>query len=366
MSAGRSIAVVPAFNEEAAIGPRDRRDHRVRPVVRRRRRRRRLRGRHRALAAPRTGAPSSAPLQPRHRRRRPDRVPLRPRARLRPAVRLDGDGQHDPPELAEAARRARRGEADIVTGSRFPASDDGTARPSRRRIGITWFARLVSLLARQRVTDTTSGLPGAQPQGDRALRRRLPERLPRGGGDHAGAQAPAPPARGAREMREREHGSSSITLLRSLYYVIKVTARALRRRWCGGTPCRRRGVATVTPVSISIAAAIASLLLHPRRPRADPGSAAEGALRAALARDRRRPARPVGLARRPQHDRGLVRRRDLPAGDPLRRRDPVRHRRPAALLDRALAAHRHNTLLAQEVALLRTRIDALESRRVPD
>ena len=37
-------------------------------------------------------------------------------------------------------------------------------------------------------------------------------------------------------MREREHGSSSITFLRSVYYMFKVTLALLRRDGAGGTP----------------------------------------------------------------------------------------------------------------------------------
>ena len=61
-------------------------------------------------------------------------------------------------------------------------------------------------------------------------------------------------------MREREHGSSSITFLRSLYYAIKVTLAllvAMARRYA--VPSEER--APVTPVRISIAAAIGSPLL---------------------------------------------------------------------------------------------------------
>ena len=72
------------------------------------------------------------------------------------AVRLDGDGQHEPGELPKLLEPLERGEADVVTGSRF--REAGSYRPPLgRRLGITWFAKLVSLLSRQRVTDTTSG-----------------------------------------------------------------------------------------------------------------------------------------------------------------------------------------------------------------
>src|SRR5574337_837869 len=67
------------------------------------------------------------------------------------AVRLDGDGQHIPGELPKLLAPIERGEADLVIGSRF-VDANGTYRPPfARRLGIRVFARLVSLLGGQRV-----------------------------------------------------------------------------------------------------------------------------------------------------------------------------------------------------------------------
>src|SRR5687768_12707174 len=73
------------------------------------------------------------------------------------AVRLDGDGQHDASELSKLLAPLERGEADLVIGSRFVESGGSYRPPFARRLGIRVFARLVSLLCGQRVTDTTSG-----------------------------------------------------------------------------------------------------------------------------------------------------------------------------------------------------------------
>jgi glycosyltransferase involved in cell wall biosynthesis len=73
------------------------------------------------------------------------------------AVRLDGDGQHDAREIGKILAPVLAGDADLVIGSRF-VDGSGTYRPPfARRMGIRVFARLVSVLGRQRVTDTTSG-----------------------------------------------------------------------------------------------------------------------------------------------------------------------------------------------------------------
>jgi glycosyltransferase involved in cell wall biosynthesis len=148
------------------------------------------------------------------------------------AVRLDGDGQHDPAELPRLVAPVTAGEADIAVGSRF-AGERGYKPPLTRRIGIVLFARVVSLLTRQRVTDTTSGFqalnrsaialfaadyPHDYPEVEAAVmvfRHRL--RL---------VEVPV-------QMRERVAGTSSITAVRSVYYAIKVllaTFVALVRR----------------------------------------------------------------------------------------------------------------------------------------
>ncbi len=139
------------------------------------------------------------------------------------AVRLDGDGQHDPSELAKLLAPIQAGAADIVTGSRF-AIDDGSYRPPlARRIGISWFARLVSLLTRQRVTDTTSGFQALNRRGIALFAEDYPNDYPEVEATvlvfkHRLRLAEVPV-----RMREREHGESSITVFRSVYYMLKVT-----------------------------------------------------------------------------------------------------------------------------------------------
>jgi glycosyltransferase involved in cell wall biosynthesis len=139
------------------------------------------------------------------------------------AVRLDGDGQHDPAELTKLLAPIREGEADIVTGSRFADAGGAYRPPLARRIGITWFARLVSLLTRQRVTDTTSGFQALNRRGIRLFAGDYPSDYPEVEATvlvfkHRLRLVEVPVV-----MREREHGESSITFFRSVYYMLKVT-----------------------------------------------------------------------------------------------------------------------------------------------
>jgi glycosyltransferase involved in cell wall biosynthesis len=73
------------------------------------------------------------------------------------AVRLDGDGQHDPQQLDAVVAPVLRGDVDIAVGSRYLSESEGYQSSAPRRIGIRILANTVSLLTRQRITDPTSG-----------------------------------------------------------------------------------------------------------------------------------------------------------------------------------------------------------------
>ena len=68
------------------------------------------------------------------------------------AVRVDGDGQHDPAQLGRVLEPVLRGDADIAVGSRFAADGATGYRSSRsRRIGILLLAWIVSRIVGRRV-----------------------------------------------------------------------------------------------------------------------------------------------------------------------------------------------------------------------
>jgi glycosyltransferase involved in cell wall biosynthesis len=73
-------------------------------------------------------------------------------------VQVDGDGQHDPREIAELEAVMRADPSiDMVCGSRFLTSDYRYPAPISRRTGIHLFAFLLSRFVGQRVSDPTSG-----------------------------------------------------------------------------------------------------------------------------------------------------------------------------------------------------------------
>jgi glycosyltransferase involved in cell wall biosynthesis len=138
------------------------------------------------------------------------------------AVRLDGDGQHDASELSKLLLPLERGEADIVIGSRFVDDSGSYNPPLARRMGIRVFARLVSLLGGQRVTDTTSGFVALDRIGIELFAEEYPHDYPEVEATLVALRSGLRLTQVQVEMRERETGSSSITFVRSLYYIVKV------------------------------------------------------------------------------------------------------------------------------------------------
>ncbi len=115
------------------------------------------------------------------------------------AVQIDGDGQHKPEYLPDllAALQTEGDEADMVTGSRF-LGEPGYKVPLGRRAGNLIFAVVMSTITRRRDHRPHLRLSHDEPPRHRALRPRLPARLPRGRGDPDAPRAPPAPPRGAR------------------------------------------------------------------------------------------------------------------------------------------------------------------------
>lgn len=137
------------------------------------------------------------------------------------ALQVDGDGQHDPNEIHDLLQKLSEKEADVVVGSRY-IEERGYTTPWLRRIGIIILSTIISLITRQSVTDPTSGF--------RALNRRA---IVFCANDYP-FDYPEPESvvlfwRGRLRfveipvtMNERYGGQSSITPLRSGYYMVKV------------------------------------------------------------------------------------------------------------------------------------------------
>ncbi|MFL6036126.1 MAG: glycosyltransferase family 2 protein [Gaiellaceae bacterium] len=139
------------------------------------------------------------------------------------AVRVDGDGQHDPSQLAAVVEPVVRGDTDIAVGSRYLAArGDGYRSSATRRVGIRLLARVVSLLTRQRITDPTSGVQALNRKAIMLFAADYPHDYPEVEAvvlveRHRLRLVEVPIA-----MRPRTSGRSSIRTLSSVYYMVKV------------------------------------------------------------------------------------------------------------------------------------------------
>ncbi|HEX2111908.1 MAG TPA: glycosyltransferase family 2 protein [Gaiellaceae bacterium] len=137
------------------------------------------------------------------------------------AVQVDGDGQHDARELAPLVEPVLAGAADLAVGSRFAGSGEYRA-PAARRLGIRLFARAISRIAGQRVTDTTSGFRAANRRAIELFAADYPHDYPEVEATVMVVKERLRLVEVPVSMRKRAAGRSSITAARSVYYMAKV------------------------------------------------------------------------------------------------------------------------------------------------
>jgi glycosyltransferase involved in cell wall biosynthesis len=137
------------------------------------------------------------------------------------AIQVDGDGQHDPSEIGRVLEPIFQDRADLVVGTRF-VSGGGYRGTRLRRVGIRIFAKVVSLMVGQRVSDTTSGFRAVNRKALRLFAAQYPHDYPEVESivllSRHGLRMLEVPV----QMRVRETGASSITALQAAYYMIKV------------------------------------------------------------------------------------------------------------------------------------------------
>lgn len=137
------------------------------------------------------------------------------------AIQFDGDGQHKASEICMLLGPIEQEVADIVIGSRF--LERGTYRPPFfRKMGIWIFSQVISSILGMLVTDTTSGFRAANRRVINFFAVRYPEDYPEVESLVLLHRAGMKIREVAVEMRDRTCGRSSITPLRSAYYMVKV------------------------------------------------------------------------------------------------------------------------------------------------
>jgi glycosyltransferase involved in cell wall biosynthesis len=137
-------------------------------------------------------------------------------------LQLDGDGQHPASQIPQVIQPILSGDADVVVGSRYVKGAGGNVSSSLRQVGTKFFSILLKVLVGIKIEDVTSGFRAFNSEAAQFISKVYPD-------DYPEVETFVPLAR--REfriaevpvtMRTRSAGTSSITPIRSLYYMIKV------------------------------------------------------------------------------------------------------------------------------------------------
>jgi glycosyltransferase involved in cell wall biosynthesis len=137
------------------------------------------------------------------------------------AIQVDGDGQHDPKEIGKLLRALEEKKMDMVIGSRF-IGDPGYKSSMMRRIGISIFSRVISMIVGQKITDPTSGFRAANRKAIQLFASNYPQDYPEPEAVILLHQCRLKMGEIPVGMSERYSGESSITKIRSIYYMVKV------------------------------------------------------------------------------------------------------------------------------------------------
>jgi glycosyltransferase involved in cell wall biosynthesis len=136
-------------------------------------------------------------------------------------VQIDGDGQHLPSEVVKLFDTMVRNGSDMVIGSRF--LDIQSFRTTRlRRLGIKVFYLIFRMLIHAKITDSTSGFRMYNRQGIELMAKYYPDDYPEPDAIILLKKHGLQITEVGVEMREREHGVSSISAIKSPYYMTKV------------------------------------------------------------------------------------------------------------------------------------------------
>jgi len=137
------------------------------------------------------------------------------------AIQVDGDGQHDPKEIGKLLRALEEKKMDMVIGSRF-IGDPGYKSSMMRRIGISIFSQVISMIVGQKITDPTSGFRAANRKAIQLFASNYPQDYPEPEAVILLHQCRLEMGEIPVGMSERYSGESSITKIRSIYYMVKV------------------------------------------------------------------------------------------------------------------------------------------------
>ena len=142
------------------------------------------------------------------------------------AVQFDGDGQHNGAYLEAMAEKMEAEELDMLIGSRY-IQKEGFQSSGARRMGIKYFTGLIKLVTGERITDPTSGMRMVNAEVIRLFAGDYPK-------DYPEPESVVTLLKKGKKVKEipvtmnaREEGVSSISPVKAVYYMVKVSIAIL-------------------------------------------------------------------------------------------------------------------------------------------
>jgi len=136
-------------------------------------------------------------------------------------IRVDGDGQHDPRDIPAILKALEREDCEMVIGSRY-VNGSGPSFGPLRSTGIAFFRAVLRPILGKSVSDPTSGFVGVNRTALGLFSRSFPLEYPEIEAlvvlQRRRFRFVEVPCR----MRPRRTGRSSITAVKSLYYMVHV------------------------------------------------------------------------------------------------------------------------------------------------
>lgn len=142
------------------------------------------------------------------------------------AVQFDGDGQHNAAYLEEMAEKLESEKLDMLIGSRY-IQKQGFQSSGARRMGIKYFTGLIKLVTGAIITDPTSGMRMVNAETIALFAEDYPK-------DYPEPESVVTLLKKKKKVKElpvtmnaREEGVSSISPVKAVYYMIKVSIAIL-------------------------------------------------------------------------------------------------------------------------------------------
>lgn len=139
------------------------------------------------------------------------------------AIQFDGDGQHDVNYIKNIVEPINKNKANLVIGSRFIKDSTSDFKSTKmRRVGITLISKIIKFKTKKKIYDTTSGFRAADKKVIEIFKDEYPTEYPEPISSVnvliSGLTIDEVPV----EMKARTAGKSSISKLKSIYYMINV------------------------------------------------------------------------------------------------------------------------------------------------